>query len=73
MKKANRNNDAAVKAFIGTSAEITERLEMLKAYVDDHMEIAPEAVHWGHVGTAQHVLEMLKEITVSLNLEKGEE
>ena len=43
-------------------AAIAETLEALKAYaVDDHLGVNPEAVNWGNVGTAQHLLSLLNE------------
>ena len=40
-------------------------LEDLKGYVvDNHMDIAPEDVNWGHAGSAQHLLALLNEAAV---------
>ena len=57
MKKQN-----ATDAYIAAVAAISETLEALKAYaVDDHMGVSPDAVNWGNVGTAQHLLSLLNE------------
>lgn len=55
-------NQKAVDSYIGSIAEIAALLDELKSHVvDDHMGISPEDVNWGHVGSANHLLEMLNE------------
>jgi hypothetical protein len=66
-----KNNEKALNAFIGKIGEISEKLELLRGYVDNHMECDPEDVNWGHVGSAGHVLEQLDEIIEFLGI-KGE-
>lgn len=57
MKKQN-----ATDAYIAAVAAISETLEALKVYaVDDHLGVSPDAVNWGNVGTAQHLLVVLAE------------
>lgn len=57
MKKQN-----ATDAYVAAVAAIAETLEALKAHaVDDHLGVNPEAVNWGNVGTAQHLLSLLNE------------
>jgi len=68
-----KTNDKALNAFIGKIGVINERLETLRLYVDDHMECDPDEVHWGHVGSAGHVLEQLDELVNFLGITKGEE
>lgn len=41
---------------------IDEALAAIKAANDEHYDLTPEEVHWGHVGDAGRVLEGLKEI-----------
>ena len=51
-----------VDAYISAVAAISDVLDALKAYaVDDHMGVSPDAVNWGNVGTAQHLLSLLNE------------
>lgn len=57
------SNEKALDKFIGTIGEINERLTELKAFADEHMGYDPERIDWGHVGTAEHFLEMLSELT----------
>ena len=63
-----RPNDEALRAFISNMVEIHAHLITLTRYVENHMEEAPEEIHWGHVGSAGHVLESLSEIGQFLNL-----
>ena len=54
-------NDAALAAFVTRKAEIDAMLERLAAFSDDHVGVAPEEVHWGHVGDLGHVIERLRQ------------
>ena len=67
MKKNTNNTETrkeeALGRFMGTVAEINERLEELKEFFGDHMGYNPEDVNWGHVGTAEHFLKGLTELT----------
>ena len=57
------DNRTALDAYIARKAEIDTMLERLKALSDDHFGIAPDQIHWGHVGTLTHYAELLKRIT----------
>ena len=54
-------NDQALAAFIARKAEIDAMLERLAAFSDEHFGVAPEDVHWGHVGDLGHVIERLRQ------------
>ena len=56
-------NDQALAAFVTRKAEIDAMLERLAAFSDDHFGVAPEDVHWGHVGDLGHVLGRLREVS----------
>lgn len=57
MKKQN-----ATDAYVAVIAEISAKLDALKAQaVDNHLGVNPDAVNWGNVGTAQHLLALLAE------------
>ena len=66
-------NEKALIAFMEAIQEISEELEDLKNYVDNHLDVAPEAVNWGNVGTARHLLELVREagVSVGLKVEEG--
>ena len=54
-------NDQTLAAFVTRKAEIDAMLERLAAFSDDHFGVAPEDVHWGHVGDLGHVIERLRQ------------
>ena len=57
MKKQN-----ATDAYVAVIAEISAKLDAIKAQaVDNHLGVSPDAVNWGNVGTAQHLLAVLAE------------
>jgi len=55
----------ALDAFIAKKAEIDTMLDRLKALSDDHFNVAPDDIDWGHVGTLARYAELLKRITDS--------
>lgn len=64
----NPNRETAVQVFTHNIASARELLTMIRRHLDDHMGVAPDEVHWGHVGDAAHTVEQLKEIAISCNL-----
>jgi len=56
---------AALDAFITRKAEIDTMLARLKALSDEHFNVAPGDVNWGHVGTLSDYATLLKRITDS--------
>ena len=56
------NNQVALDAF-ARKAEIDRMLERLTALSDDHFNVSPGEIDWGHVGTLAHYAELLKRIT----------
>jgi hypothetical protein len=58
-----RNNDQALEAFIARKAEIDTMLARLAELSAEHFQVAPEEVHWGHVGTLAGYSELLRRIT----------
>lgn len=58
-----QTNDQALNAFIKRKAEIDAALARLQALSDDHFDVHPDEVHWGHVGTLAHYAELLTRIT----------
>ena len=55
----------ALDAFIARKAEIDTMLARLTALSDEHFNVSPDEVDWGHVGTLAHYAELLKRITDS--------
>lgn len=56
-------NSAALQAFIARKAEIDTMIDRLKAISDEHFDVSPDDLHWGHVGTLGRYAELLKQIT----------
>jgi hypothetical protein len=55
-------NDKALAAFIAAKSEIDRLLAELAALSSDHFHASPDEINWGHVGTANHIRDRLKEI-----------
>ena len=55
----------ALDAYIAKKIEIDTMLDRLKALSNDHFNVGPDEVDWGHVGTLTHYAELLKRITDS--------
>ena len=72
--KATRKSskDQARDAFLHNVGSARELLAMLTRHVEDHMGVDPEELHWGHVGDASHLVELLKEAARGCNLIEGE-
>ena len=58
-----KSNEDALAAFVSRKAEIDTMLTRLQALSDEHFGTAPNEVTWGHVGTLEHHVELLKRIT----------
>lgn len=59
------DNSRALNAFLDSKAEIDGMLERLKVLSDDHFEVDPETVDWGHVGTLKSYADLLRRISDS--------
>jgi hypothetical protein len=55
-------NADALAAFIARKAAIDRLLEQLLAYSHEHLNLAPEEVHWGHVGDLDDWLACLRRV-----------
>lgn len=58
-----RDNTQALDAFLARKAEIDTMLARLTALSDEHFNVTPDEVHWGHVGTLAEYVLLLKRIT----------
>jgi len=63
------NKATSIDAFIARKAEIDAMLARLQALSDNHFDVAPEEVTWGHVGDLGRYAELLKQITDAAFLE----
>ncbi len=61
-QKNRKNREAALAAFVSRKAEIDEMLVRLQPLSDDHFNVGPDEVNWGHVGSLGHIAERLREL-----------
>lgn len=59
---------SALDAFMVNHAEALRRAKAIVSFLEDHMEVAPEEVHWGHVGSAGKAREDLEELACFLQV-----
>ena len=55
----------ALDAFVARKAEIDEMLARIQGLSDDHFNVLPDEVHWGHVGDLANYAELMRRITDS--------
>ena len=58
-----RSTESALDAFMAKKVEIDAMLDRLKSLSDEHFNLGPDEINWGHVGTLGHYAELLKRIT----------
>jgi hypothetical protein len=58
---------AALAAFIAHKANIDAALTALQAASADHFGIAPDAVHWAHVGDVSRLAAALEDLLHAYN------
>ncbi len=58
-----RDNTKALAAFMAKKQEIDAMLARIAAHSDDHFDVMPDDVSWGHVGTLEDYAALLKRIT----------
>lgn len=59
MAEPKEPNAQALAAFVACKAEIDALLADLQAWSAEHFGVAPEEVHWGHVGELEEWLQLL--------------
>jgi len=62
------NQERAQNAFMLSKKSIEEKLELIKKYVGNNMNVEFEKIHYGYVGDANHLKDLLDEIVESFNL-----
>jgi hypothetical protein len=62
MAELKEQDAEALAAFIARKAEIDRLLEQLLAHSHEHLNLAPEEVHWGHVGELDDWLACLRQV-----------
>jgi hypothetical protein len=66
-RTASTTNERALEAFIAAKAEIDGLLADLAALSADHFHASPDEINWGHVGSATHIRDCLREIASFAN------
>ena len=59
------DNSKALTAFLTAKIEIDGMLARLKTLSDDHFDTHPDEINWGDVGTLNHYVSLLRQITDS--------
>jgi hypothetical protein len=55
-------NEKALDRFMAIVGEVRTTLEAIGEANDEHYDLAPDEIHWAHVGDAERTLDGLKEI-----------
>ena len=58
-----RDNTKARTAFVAKKQEIDAMLARIAALSDEHFQVEPDDVTWGHVGSLDDYAALLKRIT----------
>lgn len=58
-----QTRQTALDAFIARKTEIDTQLTRLQALSDEHFNLNPNNIHWGHVGDLTRYAELLRQIT----------
>lgn len=62
-KPQTHTSQTALDAFMVHKAEIDTQLARLQALSDEHFNLSPDSIHWGHVGDLARYAELLRQIT----------
>lgn len=63
----NRRGETCTQAYARNMTEVFDKLEKIKAHLIDNGTDCRKA-HWGHVGSAEHINELLDNISVFIGL-----
>ncbi len=58
-----QTTQTALNAFMARKAEIDAQLARLQALSNEHFNLSPDSIHWGHVGDLTRYAEVLRQIT----------
>ena len=58
-----KDNTRALAAFLAKKQQIDAMLQRIVALSEDHFQVAPDDVTWGHVGSLEDYAALLKRIT----------
>ena len=66
-------NENALDSYISLMHRISVAAQNIAEWAENHGEIEPGAVNWGHVGSAEKIAADLREICRFANIEQEEE
>ena len=55
-------NKSAIDSFVAKKAAIDAMLDRLIAFSDDHFDLNPEQIDWGHVGSISNIEDQLRKV-----------
>jgi hypothetical protein len=58
-----RQAPSALEAFIARKAEIDAILARLAELSDEHFNLHPDEIHWGHVGSLEYFASLLRRVS----------
>jgi hypothetical protein len=64
--KTTETAEKAIDHWMAAYAEITDLLDDMRAYHDDHYELNPDEIHYGHVGDLARYREALRDLRDSM-------
>jgi hypothetical protein len=53
-------NTQAVNRYLVHLERATEAAARISQYLDDHGEVSPDDIHWGHTGSMDHLASQLE-------------
>ena len=63
------HKELALDRFVAITHEVKHLAEVIEAHATDHMDVSPDEVNWGHVGSADKAREDLQAIVDFLGIE----
>lgn len=61
-------NQKALDKFVANVSASSGLLQSLTQYIDNHMEVDPDEVNWGHVGDSASLRNTLEELVQKFGL-----
>lgn len=71
MRTTATQEHTALGAFVAILNEIDAHIAAIKAVSADHLGTHPDAINWGHVGSAKRALKLLREARETLGASVG--
>lgn len=54
------NEEMALEAYIAHTGRADEAIKTLQLFIDDHGEVAPDDVDWGHVANMAEIADQIE-------------